>query len=125
MSETKQINQEQEQNNNKLVVFANNILLAQENRITRAKDTSIKSIAFEFTAIDLGYNLNVVDKVRLSVTRESINKIVAKLLGCSVEDYKKVVVAKIEQAQAFTEYNTTIRALLKEHKHIVLKAIQG
>jgi len=114
----------QEIDNNSLLAFANNILLTQTNRITKAKDTSIKSIMFEFSAVDLGLNVAVVDKLRLSVTRESINKIVCSLLGCSIENYKKVVIAKITEHQAFTEYNQEVKKMLTKNKHLVLKAIQ-
>ena len=125
--ETKQETKQEsktEQPQNSLLAFANNIILAKENRITKAKDTSIKSLVFEFSAVDIGLNIAVVEKVKLSIAREQINKIVCSLLGCSIENYKNVVIAKIEQNQAFTEYNSAMRVLLKDNKHLVLKAIQ-
>ena len=79
---------------------------------------------FEFSAVDIGLNVAVVEKAKISITREQINKIVCSLLGCSVEQYKSVVIAKVEQAQAFTEYNQVMRKMLNDNKHIVLKAIQ-
>jgi len=121
--ENKQEIQKQDNQTNNLVAFAENIILAKLNRITKAKDTSINSISFEFSAVDLGYSVAVVDKVKISINRETINKIVCSLLGCAVEQYKKVVIAKIEQEQAYTEYNQEIRKILKEQKHLVLKLL--
>jgi hypothetical protein len=108
----------------KLKEFAFGIVERQKASLVRAKDTSIKSISFDFVALDLDFGMNsqAIDKIRVSYTREHINKIIAGLLSVSVSEYVKIVIPVIEDNKAYTEYNKEVKRLLRENKHLLLKA---
>ena len=99
-------------------VFVESILTRHENALIRAKDTSNKQITMEYTPLELGFCVGV-EKIRISYTREHINKIVAGLLGVSVDTFKKEVIQPIEQNNAYGTYNQEVKKLLKENKQLI------
>ena len=116
--ETKQEIKQENTNKNMCSVFVESILTRHENALIRAKDTSNKQITMEYTPIELGFCVGV-EKIRISYTREHINKIVAGLLGVSVDTFKKEVIQPIEQNNAFGTYNQEVKKLLKENKQLI------
>lgn len=118
-TETKQVNATNA-TDAKLQAFAAAIIERAENRIVRAKETAYKPLSFEFSPLDLGMDNTAVDRVKVFYTREKINQVVSSLLGCSAKEYDRIVLGKIEEAQAWGEYNQTVRAMLKENKHLLL-----
>lgn len=98
--------------------FVNAIVTKHENSIIRQKTTALKNIVVEYSPVELGFNSNV-ENIKLSFSREHINKILSGVLGVSVDNFKKYVLDAIEKANAYGVYNTEVRKLLKENKNLL------